>query len=64
MTGERIHHVVRIGRVGATGREPKDVVTSDRILANARLGYYVGRWRVRDHTDTIAALCGPWGRLA
>lgn len=59
---ERIHHVVRIGRVGATGREPKDRTTSDRILSSARPGYYAGRWCVRDYAPTIAALCGPWGR--
>lgn len=63
MTRERIHHVVRIGNIGATGREPKERVRSDDIIANAMPGYYVGHWVVRDHTDTIAALCGPWGRL-
>lgn len=59
---ERIHHVVRVGRCGATGREPKDRITSDRTIANARPGYYVGRWRVRDHSEVIADLCGPIGR--
>ncbi|SEM54683.1 hypothetical protein SAMN05192583_0581 [Sphingomonas gellani] len=63
MSGERIHHVIRIGSVGATGREAKDRATSDRVIATARPGYYVGRWIVRDHDATLTGLCGPWGRV-
>ena len=68
MTDVRIYNVLRVGpQQTAVSRIGRDEVAAARNLAAREAGsglwLLAGRWRVRDHTDTIAALCGPWGRL-
>jgi hypothetical protein len=61
---ERFHNVYRIGGRGpaVVGRTPRaDRETAARADSDSMPR--IGLWRVRDHSATIAALCGPWGRL-